>query len=234
MKAYLFSTSLVIATTLSMSTISIAQTPDGTTPANEGVCDVLKADGVTKGLYGMCVAYCEAQDISDISVPMTEDEFDELREQKGPSGKILKAYMKKKTEADPGMPCIKIEDPCPCFDDADLQTIDGYDDNGAQLSRFQCVEADYSGNSGYDKYQVTYVQEYGGINGWYSSQKFAQTFDYSYNGNEIQSCRWYDRQDNVYRSLDSSGGLTSSQHDACRQKIRDYAPVSGCTQITYP
>jgi len=38
------------------------QTPDGETPANEGVCDALQADGTTKGLYGLCVAFCEAQD----------------------------------------------------------------------------------------------------------------------------------------------------------------------------
>ena len=37
-----------------------AQTPDGETPANEGVCDELMF--YTPGLYGLCVAFCEAQD----------------------------------------------------------------------------------------------------------------------------------------------------------------------------
>ncbi len=35
-------------------------TPDGETPAHEGVCDVLI--GQTPGLYGLCIAFCEAQD----------------------------------------------------------------------------------------------------------------------------------------------------------------------------
>lgn len=39
---------------------AFAQTPDGETPANEGVCDELI--GLTPGLYGLCVAFCEAQD----------------------------------------------------------------------------------------------------------------------------------------------------------------------------
>ncbi len=43
-----------------------ASTPDGETPANEGVCDVLKMDGIHQGLYGLCVAYCEAQDLDQL------------------------------------------------------------------------------------------------------------------------------------------------------------------------
>ena len=38
----------------------LAQTPDGETPAEESVCDALQ--GGTPGLYGLCTAYCEAQD----------------------------------------------------------------------------------------------------------------------------------------------------------------------------
>ncbi|MGI9330105.1 MAG: hypothetical protein ACR2QB_05260, partial [Gammaproteobacteria bacterium] len=40
-----------------------AQTPDGETPAIEDVCDGLI--GGTPGLYGLCVAYCEAQDLNE-------------------------------------------------------------------------------------------------------------------------------------------------------------------------
>jgi hypothetical protein len=39
---------------------SAAQTSDGRPPANEGICDDLV--GATPSLYGLCVAYCEAQD----------------------------------------------------------------------------------------------------------------------------------------------------------------------------
>jgi hypothetical protein len=89
----------------------IAATPDGETPANEGVCDSLQ--GATPGLYGLCVAYCEAQDL---------DSF----EKEPPRTKILANYNKKKQASDPDMPCMQI--PCPCWTDAELASIgaDGF------------------------------------------------------------------------------------------------------------
>ena len=73
-------------------------TPDGETPANEGVCDVLI--GSTPGLFGLCNAYCEAQDL---------DTFDK----EPPRTKILENYNKKKQAGDPDMPCLQT--PCPCW-----------------------------------------------------------------------------------------------------------------------
>lgn len=89
----------------------VASTPDGETPANEGVCDTLK--GGTGGLYGLCVAYCEAQDL---------DSFDK----EPPRTKILENYNKKKQAGDPDMPCLQV--PCPCWSDAELASIgeDGF------------------------------------------------------------------------------------------------------------
>ncbi len=49
---------LVIVFALGFAGVAVAQTPDGETPANEGVCDELLI--ATPGLYGLCVAYCEA------------------------------------------------------------------------------------------------------------------------------------------------------------------------------
>jgi hypothetical protein len=89
---------------------AIATTPDGTTPPNEGVCDVLMADGVTKGLYGLCVAYCEAQDLDMI-------------DKEPPSTKILANYNKKKQASDPDMPCVHTG--CPCWTDAQIDNITG-------------------------------------------------------------------------------------------------------------
>ncbi len=88
-------------------------TPDEETPANEGVCDELAADGITKGLYGMCVAFCEAQDCEpDLAL---SDLFEKCR----PSNeKLLQTYDKRKQPGDPEMPCVK--DPCPCWDFDDL------------------------------------------------------------------------------------------------------------------
>lgn len=111
---YLFTTlCLVLLTGLAgINGSVIASTPDGQTPANEGVCDQLKADGITKGLYGLCVAYCEAQDLDTV-------------DKEPPNSKILGNYNKKKTVTDPAMPCIQV--PCPCWsaDELDAMTEDG-------------------------------------------------------------------------------------------------------------
>lgn len=86
---------------------TIASTPDGETPANEGVCDVLQ--GGTPGLYGLCVAYCEAQDL-------------DMMEEKGPPNtKILANYRKKMRAGDPDMPCLQT--PCPCWTADELAGI---------------------------------------------------------------------------------------------------------------
>jgi len=78
---------------IAVSTLSIANTPDGEPPATEEVCDVLKS--ATPGLYGLCVAYCEAQDslIGSVSDPGAP--------------KSLINYYKKKKPDDPHMPCLQ-------------------------------------------------------------------------------------------------------------------------------
>jgi hypothetical protein len=101
-----------------------ANTPDGQTPAEESICDPLKADGITKGLYGLCVAFCEAQDFAEASIPTTEAELQSL-EASAPSGRILANYYKRKQESDPPMPCIVVEPPCTCFTTEQLSAIDG-------------------------------------------------------------------------------------------------------------
>jgi hypothetical protein len=97
---------LVIGLLVANTTAKADGTPDGTTPANEGVCDVLK--GGTPGLYGLCVAYCEAQDL---------DSFDK----DPPNTKILANYRKKMQAGDPDMPCVQV--PCPCWNSAELGSI---------------------------------------------------------------------------------------------------------------
>ena len=86
---------------------SIASTPDGETPANEGVCDVLQ--GGSPGLYGLCVAYCEAQDL------------DMVESNDPPNSKILANYRKKMKAGDPDMPCLQT--PCPCWTADQLANI---------------------------------------------------------------------------------------------------------------
>jgi len=103
---------------------TLASTPDGLTPPNEGVCDPLQADGVSKGLYGLCVAFCEAQDWADEAIPVSEEDYLAL-EQGKPSGRILANYNKKKGASDPDMPCIKVLEPCPCWTAEEIASIDG-------------------------------------------------------------------------------------------------------------
>ena len=79
-------------------------------------------DGITKGLYGLCVAFCEAHDAATENKPISEQELEELMASK-PNGKILENYNKKKSPTDPDMPCLKVQEPCPCWDQAELDSI---------------------------------------------------------------------------------------------------------------
>jgi hypothetical protein len=79
---------------------------DDAPPSLETVCDELQ--GGTPGLYGLCVAFNEAQDCEpDYTLE------DPLENCKPASRKILEAYNRKRNASDPPMPGI--EDPCPCF-----------------------------------------------------------------------------------------------------------------------
>ena len=89
---------------------NVAMAGDAITPANEGVCDVLHESG-TKGLYGLCVAYCEAQDLDVIN-------------KEPPNTKILENYDRKKQAGDPDMPCIQPVE-CPCWGPAEAAEIYG-------------------------------------------------------------------------------------------------------------
>ena len=117
---YLYTTFTTIIAVGMFATASpvLAQTPDGDTPAQETVCDVLREDGVTKGLYGLCVAFCEAGDYADEADSITPEELLTL-ETSAPSGRILANYNKKKDRADnpldPDMPCVQVQEPCPCW-----------------------------------------------------------------------------------------------------------------------
>ena len=90
---------------------AFAQTPDEETPANEGVCDVLI--GGTPGLYGLCVAYCEAMDC--------HLDGDGLPQCKNANATILKNYDRKKQPGDPDMPCLLPD--CPCFTQEELENL---------------------------------------------------------------------------------------------------------------
>ncbi len=106
-------------------------TPDGETPANEGVCDELI--GATPGLYGLCVGFCEAQDCeATLDVSTGQVTFDHC---KPSSPKLLKNYKKRMRDDDPDMPCVA-KGPCPCWTEAEIETLGGEGD--------ACAEDDFS------------------------------------------------------------------------------------------
>ncbi len=130
-----------------------AATPDGLTPAEETVCDPLMDEGVTKGLYGLCIAFCEAQDVAERTSPLTPEELDAIK-MDTPSGHILENYNKKKQEGDPEMPCVLVQEACPCFTKKELQNIDGYDSDGLFMDTFTYYAYDF-----WDRYFFGYMME---------------------------------------------------------------------------
>ena len=112
---------------ISFSSISLAKTPDGQTPAAEGICDVLVDGNYSKGLYGLCVAYCEAHDVDMLSPGGNPEELDV------PNIKILENYRKKMGAGDPDMPCVQSTQ-CPCWTAEELAELPApFDSSGSNF-----------------------------------------------------------------------------------------------------
>ncbi len=118
--AFLFIASVSSVATAKGKPNSRQRTPDGATPAEETICDDLKHG--TPGLYGLCIAFCEAHDCEpDFSL---EDPFSVCKQS---DRKILDNYRRKMRDGDPDMPCIPNpngpgdEVLCPCWSEDDLQ-----------------------------------------------------------------------------------------------------------------
>lgn len=91
----------------------MAQTPDGETPAQEGICDDLV--NATPGLYGICVAFCEAQDCDFETFVSGQCE--------PPDPRLVELYDQLKGPFDPPLlPCLR--SPCPCFTEENIQLVD--------------------------------------------------------------------------------------------------------------
>jgi hypothetical protein len=109
---------------LVLMSMAVSAAPGGGESANESVCDPLKAQGVTKGLYGLCVAFCEGGEYAARDVPLTDDELQALAS-KAPAGAILRNYNRRKQVSDPDMPCIvrAAEEACPCWSPGELLAV---------------------------------------------------------------------------------------------------------------
>ncbi len=202
-----------------------AGTPDGIPPANEGVCDVLRADGVTRGLYGLCVAFCEAQDHATLSDTITQADL--LALQIGaPSGKILQNYNRRKSPEDPDMPCVLVEEDCPCWSAAELAAIDGISDFDGGPTY------DFDGGGSTYRAACRPTEEFGG------KQIFETVIDSSrtrttYGSSALvspQRCHYQSDAPvpTVSRTLSTSdGSLTQAQADRCQAAVIDACLATG-------
>jgi hypothetical protein len=91
---------------------------------NEGICDPLL--DATKGLHGLCTAFCEAQTCT-ASVDTTKGivTFDESCKVSSP--KLLENYNKRAKGGDPAMPCVNVPEIASDTDNNDT----GSNDTGA-------------------------------------------------------------------------------------------------------
>jgi hypothetical protein len=146
--ALLMTASLVLLLTLGVPALN--STPDGETPADESICDSLQS--ATPGLYGLCVAYCEAQDCDLEGVRSGQCS--------APNPKLLDVYDKKRRIGDPPMPCVAPESDCPCFGPEDLRVvtldlcIEGYAGDYAAL-----VLRESSNRAGDEEPSWVYIEE---------------------------------------------------------------------------
>lgn len=124
MKIILQGLLVIIFATLSVLGLpALAQTPDGETPANEGICDGLV--GMTPGLYGLCVAFCEAQD-AEATFDEASGEVTFAPGSKPSNQKLLDIYNKKMDVGDPPMPCVNIvANECPCWTSEEINNVGG-------------------------------------------------------------------------------------------------------------
>ena len=192
-----------------------AQTPDGTTPANEGICDDLAADGVTNGLYGLCIAFCEAQDHADIFTAITESDYDALLAA-APSGKILENYNSIKTESDPPMPCItRVDGPCPCWDEEEFLIASEAGRSGEET--FNICRSDTN-----EAYQLFDLSTLTGV----AASRFVLQ--------DRQTCALVDPANGVDRRLD----ISEAGYVACRERVKDrqveFGLVASSTSFEFP
>ena len=197
---------------------ALAQTSDGETPANEGICDPLTDDGVTQGLYGLCIAFCEAQDHADILTAITDGDYDALLDA-APSGKILANYNAKKTDNDPAMPCVTIDnDSCPCWSEDEFlnASLVGVRDGEATDNR--CG----TGIDGAKLYQLaSFANPIAGVVAREDS-------------NGVSNCAFVDYQNEVFRNFVTSPSAFGLCRDRILARQLEFGITPSSTSNDYP
>ena len=171
-------------------TIALAETPDGATPANEGVCDELI--GGSPGLYGLCVGFCEAQDCeATLNTSTGELILDSSCKESSP--RLLENYNKRKGLDDVDMPCLNVvQGECPCWTPDELALV-------ADGSTVNCPTADGT---------VLTIYGHDSINGKVENVKIKTGAFCIYNAYDSEGTL-------IKRQL----GVTSEEAFNCRQSI---------------
>lgn len=115
---------------LALFALPAAAQTGGLTPATNDTCDFLADDN--PGLYGVCVALCEAQNCEGTLNPDGTVTFDDTCE---PSAdELLRNYVRLARGSEEELPpCI--EPACPCFSEIEINNIGGYTFNGESFDR---------------------------------------------------------------------------------------------------
>lgn len=105
---------------LMLPSITLAGSSSTLQEPNRNICNPLKAPGITSGLYGLCVAACEALDCTTDPINPTANH----PQCEKPSSKIIERYNKMKKSTDPEMPCV-VPPPtaCPCWSQQELNQV---------------------------------------------------------------------------------------------------------------
>ena len=205
--------SILTVTLFTMSTPTMAGTPDGLTPNSEVICDGLK--GATLGLYGLCIAYCEATD-------SPEDLSSEAKIAALPthSAKLLANYDKMRQIGDPQMPCATYYDEtaCPAWTRDQINSV-GTHVTSASEGDYQYRDDDTVNDSG--TYKILFDREYV----YNRTNRYVHNYVHIYSSNGYNYGQFYDYEWDYTTSTDvrydyNRVTLTDEEYAACDAEIR--------------
>lgn len=178
---------------------------DHVTPEEESVCDELAE--ATPGLYGLCVAYCEALDgPSEIEEGVDIDSLDlEI-----PHARLLKNYERKMREGDPRMPCVTYTRSCPVWSQEELYEI------GTHGWRTQ---KDYVRVTSQSEDYFDQEAQSSRMNMFAAVQSRTVDSTTTYVG------MFYNRQVSLGIDIDRTMDLTQSEFESCRQQLIEHVTL---------
>lgn len=244
-KSRLFRCCLVALLMLLYALPAPARSPHGALHAKERICNSLKARGVTRGLHGLCVSYCQAHD-SDVAGKSAQARSHGKHFRRGwsrRSNHILAHYNRLKKRGDPEMPCNSepAADPppvpapvvqvCPCWTPAEAGAIDGLFTDGSTAAGWPAPTSSASA-CGVDL-SFPYMAEDGFVGGL-RERAFIQVVELSSPSmNRCQYQTYLNGQIASFVSLSvEEGTLTAEELAACRSDLVARQATLGLCQPT--